>query len=1069
MLHIPDSLIVNYSMSPQAYQKGMEYFRSRRINDIRIQRSKPVIYSKVRGSRDYSVRITFDDDGIFKEAKCTCLDSREYLGHCQHVVAVLLQLKWLEENDGFRQVLVKRKAMKVFDCFQYSPSAEKARIPLEPVYEYKPDMRAAYGTSSLLYFRIGPGRPYVIRNLRRFILQLEQGETIEFGKGFTFDPYWHEIEESPVFDLVREVYEANEQATEGYRSGIFRDKYLCLTDALTKRFFSIMGDAGFSAVLDGKQVERMKVLDADIPARFTIAREGEDLSFEVDFGGQITPLTRDAAYVLIGRQIYRLSRERLRYLSPFFRAIEQTGEHKFLFTGTDREKFMAEILPYAEKAGKVDLSPDIEEMLVREELRPEVYFDREKGSIRARVKFIYGERTIDPFDPGSNTSTGSRILLRDKDKERRILELFEQYAFVVRPDGVYLEDEDRIFEFFYTGLPRLLEYADVYYSDDFRITVREKGAYTARVSLSSQTDLLEFAFDMGGIDPDELSRILGALREKKRYYRLKDGSFLPLEDEGLIEISRLMERLGMSNKDISQGIIRMPRFRALYLDQLEHAGALRFNKDEGFNTLISDIKKPGDLDIIIPESLQGVLRDYQRLGFKWLKTLSRYGFGGILADDMGLGKTLQVLAMILSDKEEGTNQPSLVVAPTSLIYNWEAEIKKFTPQLKALIITGTKEERMRLLKSIPDADIVITSYPLVIRDKEDYKGVSFHCCILDEAQHIKNPATHGAKAVKSIQAKRRFALSGTPIENSLTELWSIFDFIMPGYLGSHSKFMSTYERPIVKDGDEEALADLSMHTKPFILRRLKTDVLKELPEKIENVMLAELTEEQKRIYLAYLAKVRSEIASEVREAGFDKSRIKILTALTRLRQICCHPGVFLENYRGDSGKLILLDEILDSALGSGHRILLFSQFTSMLGLINDRLARQGISTLYLDGNTDVKERGRLVKQFNEGEGQVFLISLKAGGTGLNLTGADMVIHFDPWWNPAVEDQASDRAYRIGQTRAVHVMRLITKGTIEEKIEELKQKKRGLADAVITPGESFITAMTEQEVMALFEP
>ncbi|HOB20023.1 MAG TPA: DEAD/DEAH box helicase [Candidatus Atribacteria bacterium] len=1069
MLHIPDSLIVNYSMSPQAYQKGVEYYRGRRVTDIRIQRNRPVIYSKVRGSRDHSVRITFDDDGIFKEARCTCLASREYLGYCQHVVAVLLQLKWLEENDGFRQILLKRKAMKVFDCFQYAPSAEKAGIPLEPVYEYKPDLKGSYGTSSLLYFRIGTGRPYVIRNLRRFLQQLEQGETIEFGKGFTFDPYLHEIDESPLFEFVREVYEANEQAAEGYRSGIFKDKYLCLTDAMAKRFFSIMGDAGFSAVIDGKQVERMRVPDADIPVRFTVAREGEDLSFTVDFGGQITPLTRDASYVLIGGQIYRLSRESLKRLSPFFRVVEQTGEHKFVFTGTDRERFMSEILPYAEKAGEVDLSPDIEEMLVREELRAEVYFDRVKDSIRAGVRFNYGDRTIDPFDPVSNACTGSRILLRDLDRERRILEIFSRYAFVVRPDGIYLEDEDRIFDFFYTGLQRLLEHADVYYSDDFRITVREKGAYTAGVSLSSQTDLLEFTFDMGDIDPDELSRILGALREKKRYYRLKDGSFLPLDDEGLIGISRLLDRLSIGEKDIRQGIIRMPKYRALYLDRLEQAGALRLKRDEGFNTLISDMKKPGDRAIAIPETLRDILRDYQRQGFKWLKTLSRYGFGGILADDMGLGKTLQVLAMILSDKEEGIKEPSLVVAPTSLIYNWEAEIKKFTPRLRSLIITGTKEERVRLMKSIHDVDIVITSYPLVIRDKDDYKGVSFHCCILDEAQHIKNPATRGAKAVKSIKAKRRFALSGTPIENSLTELWSIFDFIMPGYLGSHSKFLSDYERPIVKDGDEEALADLSMHTKPFILRRLKTDVLKELPEKIENVMLAELTEEQKRIYLAYLARARKEITDEVREAGFDKSRMKILTALTRLRQICCHPGVFLENYRGDSGKLILLDEILESALGNGHRILLFSQFTSMLGLINDRLARQGISTLYLDGNTEVKERGRLVKQFNEGEGQVFLISLKAGGTGLNLTGADMVIHFDPWWNPAVEDQASDRAYRIGQTRAVHVMRLITKGTIEEKIEELKEKKRGLADAVITPGESFITAMTEQEVMALFEP
>ncbi|MDD2503727.1 MAG: DEAD/DEAH box helicase, partial [Clostridia bacterium] len=453
---------------------------------------------------------------------------------------------------------------------------------------------------------------------------------------------------------------------------------------------------------------------------------------------------------------------------------------------------------------------------------------------------------------------------------------------------------------------------------------------------------------------------------------------------------------------------------------------------------------------------------------QWLKTLSHYGLGGILADDMGLGKTLQILTLLLSDKEEGSSQPSLVIAPTSLIYNWEDEVQKFVPELTTVIITGTKAERKKLLRKIQDVDLVITSYPLIRRDKEDYGEYSFRYCIIDEAQHIKNPRSQTAKSVKSIGAKYRFALTGTPIENSLTELWSIFDFVMPGYLFSHSKFVTTYEKAIVKDQDKEASEELAAHIRPFVLRRLKNDVLKELPEKIESKMMTELTEEQKKVYLAYLVRARGEIFSEIDRSGYEKSHIRILSAITRLRQICCHPGMFLEDYKGGSGKLQQLEEIVPDALAGGHRILLFSQFTSMLKLIQLRMEKLRIPFFYLDGATEAQERNHLVKRFNEGDRKIFLISLKAGGTGLNLTGADMVIHFDPWWNPAVEEQASDRAYRIGQQKVVHVMRLITRGTIEEKIEKLKEKKRSLADAVIRPGETLVSKLSREEIMALFD-
>ena len=925
--------------------------------------------------------------------------------------------------------------------------------------------------------RIGPDRTYVVRNIGKFLTQLENGETIYFGKNFSFDPDCHEFpeEQAPLLDFLRELHQVNSLDNNGYYyfySGLYRDKYICLSDALVKRFFSVMGEKPFTAVLCGKTYPDMTVVRERIPISFLVKKEENDLSMEIRTEDAMKAITEDGSYILAENRIYQPPKDQIRSIMPFLQVMKHTGSRKLRFSREDREKFVSEVLPYARRVGDVEVSDSVNAMLTNEPLVSEVYFDLEGRRIKARVRFRYGETDIDPFDPNPRSpalAEGGRILVRDIDAERNVLDLLEQYSFLVYPYGVYLEDEDKIFAFFQTGLSRLQKAAAVFYSDDFKLIIREKTPFISGIRLSSETDLLEFSFDLGDINPSEVSSIFAALREKKQYYRLKDGTFLSLDNKELNGMAQIADQLDLSDKDLEQKTLSLPKYRALYLDQqLKDAGMRNVKTNSAFEELVRDIRNPGDIPVSVPNSLESTLRDYQKTGFKWLKALSRYGLGGILADDMGLGKTIQVLALLLSDKEEGCRLPSLIVVPTSLVYNWGEEVCKFAPELNVLTVIGTKKERRTLMKRIPAADLVITSYPLIRRDREEYKAFAFHYCIIDEAQHIKNPVSQSAKAVKSVRASRRFALTGTPMENSLTELWSIFDFIMPGYLFTHTKFMNTYERPIVKEQNKDAMKRLAGHIKPFVLRRLKTDVLKELPEKIETRMIAELTEDQKKIYLAYLAQARGEIAAEIDHSGYQRSQIRILAALTRLRQICCYPGVFLEDYRGESGKLLLLDEVLPDALSGGHRILLFSQFTSILKLIRERLERNRIHTFYLDGGTEAQERSKLVNRFNEGEGDIFLISLKAGGTGLNLTGADTVIHFDPWWNPAVEDQASDRAYRIGQRKAVHVMRLITKGTIEEKIEHLKEQKRNLTDAVIKPGETFVSGMTEKEVMSLFE-
>ncbi|MCL2462666.1 MAG: DEAD/DEAH box helicase, partial [Defluviitaleaceae bacterium] len=668
---------------------------------------------------------------------------------------------------------------------------------------------------------------------------------------------------------------------------------------------------------------------------------------------------------------------------------------------------------------------------------------------------------------------------RDMAGEYRVLRRLQTLGFArAAGERFILSGDERIYEFLHGGIGTLYDSCEVYVTD----ALRNKTAKTARFAMGVRIagNLLEIKMDSSGYTFSDLVDALEAIKEKKKYFRLRDGRFLNLENDELQSAASVLMALDVSKKEMSKDAakdtITLPKYRALYLDSLIARNA-EFGRDASFDKLAGDFRKIDDQDFPVPESLEHVLREYQKTGFKWLKTLAGYGFGGILADDMGLGKTLQVISLLLSEKERGTAgkggkkddkkdaKLALVVAPTSLLFNWESEIKKFAPELTTAVISGFPDKRKEILAQ--DADVYITTYDMLKRDIANYEGIKFKFAVADEAQNIKNHLTQSSQAVKTVDAGVRFALTGTPIENSLSELWSIFDFIMPGYLYTAGKFTRLYETPIVRNSDARAAELLQKQIAPFLLRRVKSDVLKELPEKTETTLYAELYEEQKKIYLAHMLKARGEL-DEVLGTGFEKGRIKILSLLLQLRQICCHPSLFVENYAGGSGKLDMAVETVQMAIESGHRILLFSQFTSMLSIIRKKLDELGIKYLYLDGATPSKTRMDMASSFNRGENDLFLISLKAGGTGLNLTGADVVMHFDPWWNPAVMDQASDRAHRIGQKRPVQVFRFVAKDTIEEKIIELHDKKRNLVDNVLTQGEQFLSAMSEAEVRELFE-
>ena len=573
------------------------------------------------------------------------------------------------------------------------------------------------------------------------------------------------------------------------------------------------------------------------------------------------------------------------------------------------------------------------------------------------------------------------------------------------------------------------------------------------IDVDSSGNWLEVSFGMEGIEQEEIQHILRSAVEKKKYYRLPSGAFVSLESEEFQTIQHILHDLQIKSSQLEQESLRLPLYRGIQLEELvagKKGNRAKYGKP--FRQLLTRLKNPEELDFEVPASLQAELRDYQNYGFQWLSTLSFYGLGGILADDMGLGKTLQSVALLVANKEKfEEHKPSLILAPASLVYNWKNELAKFAPSLRAEVLIGSPQERLDMLGCATPPDIWITSYPTLRQDSEYYHQHEFRTLILDEAQAIKNYATKTAKAVRDIHAETRFALSGTPIENSIDELWSIFQTIIPDFFPNQKAFRQMPPEKVAK------------MIKPFLLRRVKQEVLKELPDKIETVHVSDLTKQQKELYLAYLEKIKTETTDSLQGEGFQKSRMKILAGLTRLRQLCCHPSLFLEDYQGGSGKLQQLMDLAVNALENGRRLLIFSQFTSMLRLISHSLDKAGFSFFYLDGQTPSKERVPLVDRFNDGESDIFLISLKAGNTGLNLTGADTVILYDLWWNPAVEEQAAGRAHRMGQKNVVQVIRLITQGTIEEKMYELQQRKKELIDTVIEQGDQTISKITEEDI------
>lgn len=1097
---LSDSTIKNEASSAAVYNRGIRYYREARVKNIKFNKKYRCFEATVQGENRYDVAVYFNDDLMVDDYECDCPAYYEYEGACKHIVALMkvvqeywdhyfpagTVLKFARTNKSPAQAQALKSdpaSIGLMNWFEQSQSfssqpAEKriANTILIPTFY-------AYTSGSLkqhrLEFQLGSGRLYVMKDIPEFINAYLNQKDLEFGKNYVFRAREAVFDETSaaLLQLIIDAYR-DERALSGwelysYRPAVtFAEKrFMRLSNSTLLKFFQIMEDQPFAAVIQNKRIPVVRIHKGRPPFPLLLRgiKGGVGLSLEPE---------SEPYYILDAQNRCIYHREVIhlvddlfsRTITPIVGAFALTSKPELTIADPDVSRFFTVVRPVLEKVTQLSIDPALTEKYYYEKPEKRIYFDRFGDGILARIELHYDTHALNPAAPSSDSlpqNNSGKILLRSINEENQLMNIFQENSFQLVQGAFVQQDEALVYQFLQESLPKLEELAELYYSDDFKVKINQSARVFPGIRLDSGNGLLELSLEYQDISPREFIEVLKSYRLRKKYYRLKDGSFLSLENSAFESVAQLMDELSIDNQEISRGKISLPGYRALYLDQLARENRFQMQRNAAFKTLVKEIREPEDADYEIPPGLQARLRPYQGNGFKWLKSLSTYGLSGILADDMGLGKTLQVLSLILSEQSV-ESQPSLVVAPTSLVYHWQDEAQRFAPTLKVGVISGNRWERQEALQAITSLDLVVTSYALIKRDLAFYQDIVFKYCILDEAQNIKNPNTQAAKAVKQIHSRARFALTGTPIENSLTELWSIFDFLMPGYLFNHSKFKSRYELPIMKNNQTEAMEGLKRHIKPFILRRMKKEVLQELPEKIEHKMSCAMTAEQRKLYLAYLLQAQKEFQNEVQKSGFDRSQIKILALLTRLRQVCCHPALFIENYHGSSGKLELLMEIMQDAIESEHRILVFSQFTSMLSLIKARLERSCISYYYLDGATPAEERMKLVHSFNAGEQKVFLISLKAGGTGLNLTGADVVIHYDPWWNPAVEDQATDRAYRIGQKNVVQVIKLISKDSIEEKIFALQQKKKALIDAVIQPGESFLSKMSEEDIRLLFE-
>ena len=1011
--------LIRRNTEPSRWSRGVKYYTNQLVDYIDIdiddlQNNLLTFRGGVNSEDNYSFyfnSITIDIKH-FKiiENDCSCADCQskgKSIFICKHIVAIVIKsLKQIKNKKDVPPILIdilgadKDKLSNTNSKTSLDLSKQLLSL-LDNTKRERVNLDVLINVDSnkaIAEFKIGIDKMYILKNITEFAYSKLNGYELDFGKKFTYNPNTHYFADEDE-KLVDIIEEYGTNLSYNFSSSHSK-KFMEINASSLKQFLNAIKYKDFTLIFS-KEEYHPKILNDTLPVRFDF-KNIED---------KIVLYSKDSLPVPLNKED---SKDVLGLLVPRLKSISQ----------------------------EVHLDDNIKNNITKD-FKSEFYFDMIDGNICCDVKYIYDDED-------------KKFVLPNIQKEATIENKLTSSQFTKENNHYVFKGTDHdLFTFLDLQLESLKEFGDIYYSEKFKLKkIYNASSIQASINQTNQ-NYLEFNFNISDINPKEYKDILKAFQEKRTFYKLKDGNFIDLSERETKDFFELVENLDIMDKSKNN---KIHKNKALYINDVIRSKNLKFiDGKKELDSICEKFRNFDSINLEIPANLNANLRDYQINGLNWFKVLDYYKFGGILADEMGLGKTIQTIAFLLSL----SNKKSLIVTPTSLIYNWKNEFEKFAPDIKVLLIHGNKRDREKCFMELENFDVILTTYGTLRNDLEKYSEIKFDYCILDEAQNIKNPVALVTESVKSINAENKFALTGTPMENNLLELWSIFDFIMPGYLYSKAKFQELFINK------EDNVKNLKKLIKPFILRRSKKQVMKELPDKIEKNFFVELNKEQKKIYSVY----SKDIQDKMKDKNLKKDKIVIFSYLTKLRQLCLDPSIVVKDYNKKSSKIETCLEILRDSINENHKILLFSQFTSVLKNISKELDKYKIKYHYIDGKTNAKERLELVDEFNNSmDKKVFLISLKAGGTGLNLTSADMVIHFDPWWNPSVENQASDRAHRFGQKNSVQVIKLIAKGTIEEKIIKLQESKKELINQFINgelSNEGVLKSLSDEEIINLF--
>ena len=1051
-MHIYEESLNRFIKNSWIYYEANDPYYAGKIERISIERvHDKILYYEVRAIvqtrwNEEILNFRVNEYGTILTTNCTCCQDPH--SGCVHLVSVVRAINAINPQtfpfhvdyqnyvkEKNRQEELERKRRRINDLNQvaFEFLKEKQEDKVNSFFKENENLirLSLYHTNSYYYdqiafkLKIQVSRAYTVKNIQDLLRGFFEKRLESFGKNTQIYLTNDDLDEPSqlIYNFLLKYAFTKDWQKEGEIYSECLDDFFNLNASLPKEYTEFKtSKKNIKLVLNLLEHEDCFELNTELDDSFLIGNKH--------------------LYMVNHKEIVQYTMDPDGFLASLAYNLQQNDG--WLIKKSEFKAFYLQCLqPYMEYI-KLETNVDVEKYTTLiENIR--VYSDLENANMVVWGTYLENNQKKSFF-----TNTNSNQIAS-------VEAIIQHYAVKIEDNkAIFKGRSDALYNFLDYGIPLIQKQADVYVSEELK-RLKNRRSMNLSVKVYVQNDLLKMELD-SNVNVDELSHILNAYRKKKKFYQLKNGEMIDLENTGLEQLDELASTMNLTTKDFKKETIEKPAYQAFHLMDVNPEFDVRndVTVTEYTNRLMNIKKQP----IQLKDEYKSLLRMYQQQGIQWLYDLKNMNLNGILADDMGLGKTLQVL--VFYEQYVSKEKPSLIVCPSSLMYNWMSEIEKFKIDVDAVCVTGTQDVRKDIIKE--NHELYITTYDYLRRDVELYMSMEFEYIVLDEAQFIKNPKTKNAQSVKSLKSKHRLALTGTPIENGLSELWSIFDFLLPGYLYSLNYFTKNFEKPI-QMGDDKRQAQLQKLVSPFILRRTKKQVLKDLPDKVEKDLWLNLSPEEKQLYLANLAQVNEQLQQQLELEKVDS--ILILAMMTRLRQICCEPRMLYENYTGESTKFKMCLDLIETLKENDKKVLLFSSFTSIFDSFIEEFNRRGIKYHMITGAVDKKKRKEEVDAFQSDDSNVFLISLKAGGTGLNLTKAQAVIHFDPWWNVSAQNQATDRAYRIGQTKNVLVYQLLMKNTIEEKIYEMQKRKKAMSDLFVENSRGGISTLSKEELKDLF--